>query len=634
MGSPITEKDNDFYKRIAQDLGLRGPAAWFEGCGRVSVKNKWQVPRANVLQRRIFTYFTACYNANRPSRGIGLKPRRRGFSTALTACHYWYLRKHSCPAALLGHQDNASTDALWTMLQGFHQHDRMDWGNEFIGSKSNIEFSNGSRVLRLTDQNPAKTRGSNMVVGHSTETAFYDNAEETLLAAQNTLDQSGGFTSFWQESTPNGAAGAFYENFRSARWPRADECPGGAEYWRKWETILPDSELPPGVSSDRMGVRIFAAWFEFDLNEEDRLSERQKRDIQATLDREEWYLGEKDLIERYLEEGPTGPRLGSECEGFDVWEQLAWRRNKIWDECKRDRFKFQQEYPADPVECFLSSGSPYFDRESLNSYGRSLLQSPRHALNGVIDVDPAPPKRATWRDVHRTEDGIFSVWERPQVGCRYLIVVDPAKGQDAVTGKDPDRHAVLVLRQAYRTADNRIVLPAVVARIKPPCLVPLYTLAGWAAELSAYYGKAVVVVENNLGQALIELLKPLNVPLWTQRVEQDPRTGRKRNEASPMVGWATTEATRPMILDYLHQVLREESVSIWCPHLIAELRTFVRNLKKGRVEAAQGSHDDDVMALAIGMYLIDSASLYEEPPRVRRFGYAGAAPGGRAAERW
>lgn len=632
----MPDGDDDSWKELMQRASrMGGPLFWFEMGAKIEVKGRPQRVQANILQRRIFTYFRHCYVADKPCRGIGLKPRRRGFSTALTACHYWYMRRHGVPVALLGHQDNASTEALWGMLQGFHRNDLTDWGNSFVGSKSNLEFSNGSKVLRLTDQNPGKIRGSAMVLGHSTETAFYDNADETLLAAKNTLDQAGGFTSFWQESTPFGSSGAFFENFMASRWPEPDECPDGDEYWRQWETILPNSTPPKGLDAARMGVRIFAAWFEFDLTEGDKLSPLQKRDIQQTLDAEEWYHGERDLIERYGEQGPTGDRLGREVTGWDVWEQLAWRRNKIWDECKRDRFKFQQEYPADPVECFLSSGQPYFDRESLNAYGRAVQETPRLPAHGVIEIPDDRAARPVWRGVALPEDAIFQVWEPPQKGCHYLVAVDPAKGQDAVAGKDPDCHSVLVLRRGYATADGRIVPPAMVARIRPPCRVPLYVLAEWIDQLSAYFGRAVVVVENNIGQGIVEAMRPYGTPLWRQRVEQDPRTGRRRTDEDGMIGWNTNAATKPIILDNLHQWLREEIIDLWCPHLISELRTFSRNLKKGTVEAQEGSHDDDVMALAIGVYLLDGATLYQESARKRSFEAPGRRPPTRAAaEAW
>jgi hypothetical protein len=37
-------------------------------------------------------------------------------------------------------------------------------------------------------------------------------------------------------------------------------------------------------------------------------------------------------------------------------EQIKWRRNKV----KELRDKFRQEYPEDPITCFLTSGNSYF----------------------------------------------------------------------------------------------------------------------------------------------------------------------------------------------------------------------------------------------------------------------------------
>jgi hypothetical protein len=82
-------------------------------------------------------------------------------------------------------------------------------------------------------------------------------------------------------------------------------------------------------------------------------------------------------------------------------------------------------------------------------------------------------------------------------------------------------------------------------------------------------------------------------------------------------------------LDRLARALREygneqEGVEVPCPNIIEELRYFVVN-KKGRAEAAPGKHDDDVLALAIGLACEGAATEYIEryvrrelPPDLRK----------------
>jgi hypothetical protein len=49
---------------------------------------------------------------------------------------------------------------------------------------------------------------------------------------------------------------------------------------------------------------------------------------------------------------------------------------------------------------------------------------------------------------------------------------------------------------------------------------------------------------------------------------------------------------------------------------VSELRGFVV-AENGRPEAATGKHDDDVLALAIGLATIEGATTYTEPKAIR-----------------
>lgn len=53
-------------------------------------------------------------------------------------------------------------------------------------------------------------------------------------------------------------------------------------------------------------------------------------------------------------------------------EQLAWRRHKIDDELQGDYDRFREQYPESDVDCFLLSGSQFFDQRGL----RFQLETP------------------------------------------------------------------------------------------------------------------------------------------------------------------------------------------------------------------------------------------------------------------
>jgi hypothetical protein len=60
--------------------------------------------------------------------------------------------------------------------------------------------------------------------------------------------------------------------------------------------------------------------------------------------------------------------------------------------------------------------------------------------------------------------------------------------------------------------------------------------------------------------------------------------------------------------------LVEENLDIPDPDVLKEMKTFVIN-DRGKPEAAPGHHDDHVLAAAIALYNIDSATLFKAPKK-------------------
>ena len=63
-------------------------------------------------------------------------------------------------------------------------------------------------------------------------------------------------------------------------------------------------------------------------------------------------------------------------------------------------------------------------------------------------------------------------------------------------------------------------------------------------------------------------------------------------------GFKTTSITRPIIISRLIKIVDEDIESINDKDTLDELLTIVRN-EKGRIEAPEGGHDDQMMGLAI-----------------------------------
>ena len=567
---------------------------------------------------------------------VVLKYRRAGSSTGSEALVYTHASNYNARLGVIGTDYKASSNML-QMLAFFGQHDDFpgwsskmapevgrDAGNETGRAldaaswerriekelTAKIAWTHGSAVELYTATNPESARSAGLNGFHATEVGRWPSggewdAVETLTSMRNTLPKSG-FHLAIEESTANGAQGAFHDTCRNARWPEYADWP------RMHRSCWPLAESEYG--RELQFVFIFAAWFEDDRHVE-RLTPERARRVEETLDAEAWYFGEKELIARYGEPGPMGMRLGGEVAAT-VWEQLAWRRGIIKNVCSRRGLdEFAQEYPSNPLEAFRASGAPVFDHVgmmALDAALRGAMENGKWKMeNGNFfpegaDVSLRSPLSALrFRSTSEAEAQVQR-WEEPIAGCRYLVSVDPTKTAEIVKGTgERDRNSVLVLRDGYNDAQGRWRMAKLVARVRPPNQWEDAPLARLVAALAGHYGGAKIVVESNLGSGLITRLRDEHGCDLYLRERLEAAT--QRSYAT--YGWNTDMSTRRQAVSTLQEFIREQRVEILCPNVIAELKTFVFN-SHGRAEAAAGAHDDDVMALAIGLACLQHATRY------------------------
>lgn len=335
----------------AIEIVRSNPGIWFEGFSKIrDATGKNRSPTMNVLQRRINALYVARYLMQLPLRAIGLKPRKRGFSTMVAALQYSQMQNFQHEGAIIG--DKLETaDIVYRMIENFSLTDEFagKWGSKADTNNDRMKWPHGSLLRQATARGKATCRGMTPQFIHGTEASHWENCAEAMDAAMNAIPDSG-FNVVFLESTPFGAGDPFAKTWGAARWPTAAECPGGDLYWKKWEAVCPDQPADKSGLADSYFVRVFAAWYEFEESFI-RLTSAQKAEIEATVDAESWYLGERKLMALYLTDGPQGPRLGDEVVGGDVWEQLAWRRLTIKTKCRASVRIMEEEHPADPRSC-------------------------------------------------------------------------------------------------------------------------------------------------------------------------------------------------------------------------------------------------------------------------------------------
>jgi len=244
--------------------------------------------------------------------------------------------------------------------------------------------------------------------------------------------------------------------------------------------------------------------------------------------------------------------------------QIAFRRFKRSDL----KSLFIQEYPEDDQSCFLASGRAVFD---LTLIKELLLKAPK-----PIEVD-----------------GPIKIFERYNKNHFYVV------GADAAEGVGGDWSAACMIntttRQQVATIRGNLKPSEFADQLAKLC--EMYVSGGRMHPLLG-------VERNNHGHAvLLELDEHIRYPnlfhrwLNTARDERDPRPG-----------WVTDKVTRPIMLDAFIDAIEDRNYNLNDEQTLQECLTLVN--ENGKIQAADGKHDDTIIAAAIALQMcIESSGL-------------------------
>ena len=190
-------------------------------------------------------------------------------------------------------------------------------------------------------------------------------------------------------------------------------------------------------------------------------------------------------------------------------------------------------------------------------------------------------------------------------------------GVDCATGVNNDNTVLMII-------DPYTLHP--VACMKTPLADAVETAQNIIHVVNRYIPKALVAIESNhLGSAIIAILKRSSiaanlyydidkamVPDVETRLDKygmvmnDPNNRR-------FYGVATTATTRPMMMQILLRHVAERKSDFICRELIDDLNNLIQKAS-GKIEAAQGEHDDVVMAYLIALF------VYYHGSKLSRYG--------------
>ena len=494
-------------------------------------------------------------------RMIVLKARRFGISTYVQGRYFRHAAMNRNKVVQITTHSKAATDVMFTMTRTMEQNlpievkpqlkysGRRDlhWGSEDGGLNSSYSLSTvGGREVR----------GSKIDFLHCSEVASWTaGGEDYLLGLLNCVVQ--GFdTEAVIESTAQGVGGVFHDMY----WDASEGNSG-------WESV-------------------FFPWYIYSHYSKPFSSEEEKEKFKEELGQDKRYGGEAELA---LLDLSCEYDIGEDVKKFKVTlENLNWRRQCIKTQCQNDLRKFHQEFPTTAREAFVTTGRGVFDTDNLNKQVlvSQTLQRERPSEGFHIPVQSWKERGGEKYIIEAMDDGELQIWERPTPNKEYRIGADVSEGIDV--GRDTDWSVAVVLNA--QTMDEVAML-----RIK----IDPDLFAWQLASLGKWYNNAKLVVErNNHGLVTLKFLSDVHLypDIYSEKIldERSSRSARK-------LGFHTTVKSKPLIIDYLKELIREDEIKIRSPKILDELQTFV-NLPNGKMAAQSGSHDDCVMALAIACF--------------------------------
>ncbi|MCI8387108.1 MAG: PBSX family phage terminase large subunit [Clostridiales bacterium] len=284
---------------------------------------------------------------------------------------------------------------------------------------------------------------------------------------------------------------------------------------------------------------------------------------------------------------------------FDADDKVTRSRTRVHESTYLDN-RWLTEEDRETLEAFRETDEYYYTVYCLGQWGIvGTTVFDAQGLTKRLSVLPKPVKVGAFEFVwenERISEGSYSFVSANKVGCNdgYIkIYKDVEAGVPYVIGADTagdgsDSFVAQVL-------DNRTGEQVAVLRQKMDedlFVRQLYCLG-------RYYNDALIGVEINFSTYPVRELQRLRYPKLFVRDVVDSFT----HEATRQFGFRTDTKTRPVIIAELVKVVREHVELINDYTTVSEMLTFIRDPKTFKPTAAEGAHDDTVMALAIAHYL-------------------------------
>lgn len=500
------------------------PILWIETFVRIVDKRGKLVSfKLNPQQRYILR--------NKAKFNICLKSRQLGItSVALAYSLYLAITRPYSTCMIMSYSLDSANNIFEKLKQMYNDLPDCVRTEAIANNRKEVKLVNGSRIIVCTCGSKDNARGSTLNFVHLSEVAFMnENLDKQLTAIEQALVPEGNMI---LESTANGL------NRFSELWNKT--VSGEAPMWK------------PFFFSWVQDKKMFAQEYR-------EYSERYK-----TIHGD--YLNEANLDEK---------EIGLRQKGASM-EQLMWRRMKISNSSEQ---AFAQEFPSNPIEAFISTGSNIFSAEIVQSRLNSLYKTKQLVLPPT-GINPTIRKFSKY----------LKIWKLPVKGQRYYIGVDTGEG----LGGGNDYSVISIVdKDGFQCAEWRS------NTVKP------YEFTEVAFQIASWYNRGLLIIEKaSAGHTVLDRLKNdyHYINLYKYKA-YDQKTGKGRRQ----VGFNTDAKSKPLMIADMQEIFETGQCLVNSLDLLQEMKLF--QLVGDKMQAVSG-HDDTVMAFAMALQGLKSNQYY------------------------
>ena len=503
---------------------MSDPVLWIETFVNIVDKKGRLVPfKFNPQQRYIMQ--------NKGKFNICLKSRQLGItSVALAYSLYLAITKPYSTCMIMSYSLDSANNIFEKLKQMYNNLPNCVCLETIANNRKELKFVNHSRIIVCTCGSKDNARGATLNFVHLSEVGFMNEyLDKQLTAIEQALVPEGCMI---LESTANGL------NRFSELWNKA--VSGESPMWKPF----------------------FFSW----VQDKQMFSDEYKEYRERYKNIHGGYLKESELEENEISLMTKGATL----------DQLMWRRLKISNSSEES---FCQEFPSNPIEAFISTGSNIFSsaiiQQRLNNL--YLTEIKKLPVNGVSHVI-------------KKRNKCLTIWKLPVKNARYYIGVDVGEG---LGGSNDYSVISIVDKDGFQCAEWRS------NKVKP------YEFTEVVFQLALFYNRGLLVIEKaSAGHTVIDRLKHdyRYVNMYKYKA-YDQKSGKARRQ----IGWNTDSKSKPIMISDMQEIFETGQCLVNSKDLLQEMKLF--QLVGNKMRAASG-HDDTVMAFAMALQGLKSGQYY------------------------